>query len=79
MHWAIAALLIGLALFGFLRARTVVSETWGIRSGPPLVGLAAVSVAVAFLLFVARSLLGVVIGAMVLGVALYASWRLRRV
>jgi len=79
VHWAIPALLIGLALFGFLRARAVVSETWGTRSGPPLVSLAAVAVAVAFLLFVARSLVGVVVGAMVLGVALYASWRLRRV
>lgn len=77
--WVIAALLIGLALFGFLRARSVVSETWGIRSERSLIGLLAVAVAVAFLLFVARSLIGVVVGAMILGVALYASWRLRRV
>lgn len=80
MHpgWVIAALMIGVALFGFLRARSVVSETWGIRSERSLVGLVAVVAAVAFLLLVARSWLGVVVGAAVLGIALYASWRLRR-
>lgn len=80
MHpgWVIAALLIGVALFGFLRARSVVSETWGIRSERSLVGLVAVVAAVVFLLLVARSWLGVVVGAAVLGIALYASWRLRR-
>ncbi len=76
--WAIAVLLVGLAVFGFLRARTVVADTWGIRSGRNLVALGAVVLAVALLVAVARSLAGVVIGAAILGVALYAAWRLPR-
>lgn len=80
MHpgWAVAAVLVGFALFGFLRARAVVSDTWGIRSGRPLLALGAVVLALAVLLAAARSLAGVVIGAAVLGVALYAGWRHRR-
>jgi hypothetical protein len=77
--WAIAAILLGLALFGFLRARAVVGETWDVHAPRSFVGVVATVVALAFLIFVSGSLLGVIVGAAVLGVALYGSWRLRRV
>jgi len=76
--WPVAAVLAGLALFGFLRARDLVGETWGVRSGRSLLALGAIGLAVVVLLAVARSLAAVVIGATVVGLALYVGWRLRR-
>ncbi|MGZ8585374.1 MAG: hypothetical protein ACXWXQ_07355 [Actinomycetota bacterium] len=77
--WAIAAILLGAAIFGSLRARRVVSETWGIPNRRSLAGALATVAAVVALLVLLPSLIGVVLGALVLGLGLYGSWRLRRV
>jgi hypothetical protein len=79
VSWVIGAILVALALFGALRARAVVGETWGIRSRATILGTAAVAVGVLFLLAFSRSLVGIVVGGVVLGIALYGGWRLRRV
>jgi hypothetical protein len=79
MPWAIAAILLGLALFGFLRANAIVRETWGIRSTRSAVGVVATVLATLVLVVALRSVLGMLIGAAVLGLGLYGSWRLRRV
>lgn len=79
MERAIPAILIGIALFGFLRAGAVVGERWGIRVRRSTFGIVATVIAVALLLYAWRSVLAVLLGAAVLGAALYASWRMRRV
>ncbi len=80
MSRAIVALLIGFALFGALRARAVVSDTWDLRTRrASALGMASVAIAVLVLLALSGSLLGAIVGGVVLGVALYGSWRLRRV
>jgi hypothetical protein len=80
MSWAIAALLLGFALFGTLRARAVVRDTWDLRTRrASALGMASVAIAVLILLALSRSLLGVIVGGVILGAALYGSWRLRRV
>jgi hypothetical protein len=78
VDWAIAAILLAFALFGFLRARSVVGETWTVGPRRSLFGIAVTVVAAAILVFVWRSLLGVLIAAVLIGLALYAGWRLRR-
>jgi hypothetical protein len=77
--WAIAAILLGLALFGFLRANAIVRETWGIPATRSIVGVVATIVATVVLVVALRSTLGMLLGAAVLGLGLYGSWRLRRV
>lgn len=79
MGWAFAAVLIGLGVFGVLRARAVVEETWDLRARRrSAYGIAAVAIAVLVFLAVSRSLVGAIVGGVVLGLALYGSWRLRR-
>ncbi len=79
MSWVIGAALLGFALFGVLRARAVVEETWGPRSRVSMFGAAALAIALLFVLAFARSIVGMLVGGVVLGVALYGGWRLRRV
>ncbi|HEY7756179.1 MAG TPA: hypothetical protein VID69_08140 [Actinomycetota bacterium] len=79
MGRVIPAILIGVALFGFLRAGAVVGERWGIRSRRSTLGIVATAIAVALLLYAWRSVLAVLVAAALLGVALYAGWRVRRV
>jgi hypothetical protein len=76
---AIPVILIGIALFGFLRAGAVVGERWGIRARRSTFGIVATVIAVALLLYAWRSVLAVLLGAALAGAALYASWRIRRV
>jgi hypothetical protein len=78
MDRAIAATLLALVLFGFLRARTVVGETWGVRPSRSAFGIVATVVAAVVLAVVWRSALGVLVAAAVAGVGAYAAWRLRR-
>jgi hypothetical protein len=76
----IAAVLLGFALFGTLRARRMVEETWDLKTRrASAFGTAGVAIALLVLLVVSRSLLGVIVGAVLLGAVLYGSWRLRRV
>jgi hypothetical protein len=78
--WAIAAVLIGVGFFWALRARRVVDETWDLRDRRrSALGIALVAVAVLVFLALSGSVPGAVIGGVVLGLALYGSWRLRRV
>ncbi len=80
MREAFAAVLLGVALFGLLRAGAVVRETWDVRTRrASALGVAAVAIALLVLLVLSRTILGVLVGAAVLGAALYGSWRLRRV
>ena len=78
MGWMIAAVLLGLGFFAVLHARAVVEETRG-PTPRSAAGIVVVAIALMFLVFVSRSLLGVVAAGVVLGVALYGGWRLRRV
>lgn len=79
MGWIIVAAFLGLGFFGVLRARAVVEETWGPPPTRSAVGIVAVAIGLMFLVFVSRSPFGVVAAGVVLGVALYGGWRLRRV
>ena len=79
MEWAIAAILLGLALFGFLRANAIVRETWGVAATRSAVGVVATVAATVVLVVALRSVLGMLLGAAVLGLGLYGSWRLRRI
>jgi len=72
---AVLALLIGFAVFGYLRARSAVTTTFRIRPGAALLGAASV---LAVLAFASRGALGAVVGGSVLGVVLYAGSRLRQ-
>jgi hypothetical protein len=79
MGWAFAAILIGAGVFGVLRARTVVAETWDLRDRRrSALGIAVVAMSVLFLLAMSGTLAGAIVGGVVLGVVLYGSWRLRR-
>jgi hypothetical protein len=78
--WWIAAVLIGVGFFWALRARRVVDETWSLRDRRrSTLGIAIVAVAVIVFLALSGSLPGAVLGGVLLGLALYGSWRLRRV
>jgi hypothetical protein len=79
MSWAIAAILIGFGIFGLLRARAVVAATWDVRAWRrSAVGIALVAIAALVFLALSRSLVGAIVGGLVVGAALYGSWRLRR-
>jgi hypothetical protein len=78
--WAIAAVLIGVGFFWALRARRVVDETWNLRDRRrSALGIALVAIAALVFLALSGSVPGAVGGGVVLGLALYGSWRLRRV
>lgn len=79
MGWMIVAALLGWGVFGVLRARAVVEETWALRPTRSAVGIVAVAIALPFLVFVSCSPFGAAVAGVVLGVALYGGWRLRRV
>lgn len=76
---AIVVLLVGFVLFGLLRARFTVESTFPVRPGLRLLGAASVLAVLAVLFFASRTAAGAVVGGLVLGVALYAGWRMRRV
>lgn len=75
--YLLLSLLLAFAIFGYLRARASIEETWGVRVGSRLLGTAVVLGALGFLLFTARSMFGAVVGGIVLATSLYATYRLR--
>jgi uncharacterized membrane protein SpoIIM required for sporulation len=78
--WGIAAVLIGVGFFWALRARRVVDETWSLRDRRrSTLSIALVAIAVLVFLALSGSVPGAVLGGVVIGLALYGSWRLRRV
>jgi hypothetical protein len=78
--WAIAAVLIGVGFYWALRARRVVDETWDLRERRrSTLGIALVAVAALVFLALSGSIPGAVLGGVLFGLALYGSWRLRRV
>jgi uncharacterized membrane protein YdjX (TVP38/TMEM64 family) len=78
--WAIAAVLIGVGFYWALRARRVVDETWDLRERRrSTLGIALVAVAALVFLALSGSIPGAVLGGVLFGLALYGSWRVRRV
>ncbi len=75
--YLVPGLLLAFAIFGYLRARASVEETWGIRVSPRMFGTVLVLGALAFLLFTSRSMFGAIVGGIVLAASLYATYRLR--
>lgn len=75
---AILALLVGFALFGFLRTRFAVGRTFAVPQGPRFLGVASVVAVLVLLFFASRTAAGAVAGGLVLGLALFAAYRLRR-
>lgn len=73
----IGALLIAGAIFLMLRARATVGERWPVSPRRSAIAVAAVAVAVLVLIALSGSTAGILGGGVILGVVLYASWRLR--
>jgi hypothetical protein len=79
MGGVLAAIVLGVAVFAILRARSVVEDTWDLRPARSPTAIVAAAVAVVVVLIVAPGLLAVIAGAALVAAALYAGWRLRRV
>lgn len=76
--YAIFAVLLGVALFGYMRAQSIVEERWRIDRGPLLLGAGSIFAVVLLAALVARSLIGAVAFAMVLATLLWTGYRWRR-
>ncbi len=73
----VLALLLGFAIFGYLRARSSVPENARLPLSSWLIGTAVVFGVLGFLFFAARPAFGAILGGVVLAMALYAMYRLR--
>lgn len=79
LGYAVFALLIGIALFGYLRAADTVEERWGTRRGPLVVGALPTLAVAALIVVIAKSLIGPFVLGVVVATVLYTTYRLRRV
>lgn len=77
-EYAIFAILLGGALFGYMRARSIVEERWRVGRGPLLLGAASIFAVVLLAALLARSLIGAVAFALFLATLLWTGHRWRR-
>jgi hypothetical protein len=76
--YAIFAVLLGVALFGYMRAQSIVEERWRIGRGPLLLGAASIFAVVLLAALLARSLIVAVALALILATLLWTGYRWRR-